>query len=113
VEFSRAEFGTGKVGPVTVSTTQEVVLNLSLEVTTAVTTIEIIETPAGVVLSKASASVERKLDMKTNENMPLTGTLRDINNAALIAPTAVRGPGSTGISANGELDAEFQPAVHQ
>lgn len=102
VEFSRTGFGTRKVGPITVGTTQEVVLNQSLEVASASTTVEVIETPAGVVLAKATASVERKLDMRTIENLPLTGATRDVNNAALIAPTAARGPGSTGISANGQ-----------
>lgn len=92
VEFARAGFGTRKVGPITVGTTQEVVLNQSLEVATTATTLEVIETPAGVVLAKATASVERKLDMRTIENLPLTGATRDINNAALIAPTAARGP---------------------
>lgn len=102
VEFANSGFTTKKVGPVDVGATQEVVLNQNLDVATATTTVEVIETPEGVQLAKATASVERKLDMKVVENIPLTGGLRDINNVALLAPTASRAPGSTGISANGQ-----------
>ena len=66
IEFAKSGFGTRKVGPFTVGTTQEVVLNQSLEVASTVTTIEVIETPASVVLSKASASI-------------LTGEVKGIN----------------------------------
>jgi outer membrane receptor protein involved in Fe transport len=102
VEFASSGFATRRVGPVEVGATQEVVLNQSLEVASATTTLEVVAAPAGVELSKATASIERKLDVKVLENLPLTGATRDVNQIALLAPTAARGPGSTGISANGQ-----------
>lgn len=102
VEFKREGFATKKIGPVVVGAAQEAVLNQTLEVAATATSVEIIETPPGVELAKASASVDRKLDLKVIENLPLTGGTRDVNQMALLAPTAARGPGSTGISANGQ-----------
>jgi outer membrane receptor protein involved in Fe transport len=102
VEFSKTGFETKKLGPLTVGSAQEVVVNEALAVGATATTVEVVATSAGVELSRATASVDRKLDMKVIENMPLTSGTRDVNNMALLAPTAARGPGSTGISANGQ-----------
>jgi hypothetical protein len=102
VEFTKPGFESRKVGPVTVGSSQEVVVNEVLAVGTTATTVEVLATAAGVELAKATASVDRKLDMRVIENMPLSSGTRDVNNMALLAPTAARSPGSTGISANGQ-----------
>ncbi len=102
IEFTKSGFANKKVGPVTVGSAQEVVVNEALAVGTTTTTVEIVAAAAGVELSKATATIDRKLEMRVIENMPLTGGTRDVNNMALLAPTAARGPGSTGISANGQ-----------
>jgi outer membrane receptor protein involved in Fe transport len=102
VEFSRPGFETRIVGGVVVTGTQEVVLNQTLGVATATTTVEVVETPAGIELSKASATIERKIDMRILQEIPLTGNTRDVNVLALLAPTANRAPGSTGIAVNGQ-----------
>lgn len=102
VEFAKSGFETKRVGPITVGAAQEVVANEVLTVGATATTVEVVAAAAGVELAKATATVDRKLDMKVIENMPLTSGARDVNNMALLAPTAARGPGSTGISANGQ-----------
>jgi hypothetical protein len=102
VEFSKDGFETKRVGGIVVTGTQEVVLNQSLQVGTAATTVEVIEAPPGVELMKTSATIERKLDMRIVQNVPLTGAQRDVNVLALLAPTATRAPGSTGIAAGGQ-----------
>ena len=101
IEFHKPGFERKRVENVQVSTTQEVVLNQTLGVETATTVVEIIEAPPGVELAKSSASIDRKLDQLAIERMPLTA-LRDVNVLALMAPTATRAPGSTGISVNGQ-----------
>jgi len=102
IEFGKSGFETKKVGPVAVGSAQEVVVNQALSIGATATTVEVVAAAAGVELSKATATVDRKLDMRTVEVIPLTSGTRDINNIALLAPTAARGPGSTGISANGQ-----------
>ena len=87
---------------VQVGTAQEVVLNQTLSVAAAAEVVQVIETPVGVELSKASATIERKLDGRFVESVPLTAFFRDVNALAYMAPTATRAPGSTGISVSGQ-----------
>ncbi len=102
LEFSKPGFEIRRVENIQVGATQEVVLNQSLAVAGTATTVEVVEAPAGVELAKATATIDRKLDQRLIENMPLTGGTRDVNTLALLAPTVNRAPGSTGFAANGQ-----------
>jgi outer membrane receptor protein involved in Fe transport len=102
IEYSKAGFESKTIGGVQVSGTQEVVLNQTLAVGATTTTVEVVEAPAGVELAKATATIERKLDQRIVQSVPLTGATRDVNVLALLAPTANRAPGSTGIAVNGQ-----------
>lgn len=101
VEFSKAGFETKKVENVNVSTSQEVTVNQELGVAGTATTVEVQEAPPGVELAKSTATIDRVLPQQIIQNLPLTGGTRDVNTLTLLTPTVARGPGSTGISANG------------
>ena len=102
LEFKKDGFETLVVSRVELNTGAEVTFNPSLAVGTAATVVEVTEPPVGVELSKSSATVERTFQSKFVNEAPLTGATRDVNTLALTAPTANRGPASTGISANGQ-----------
>jgi outer membrane receptor protein involved in Fe transport len=102
VKFTATGFGEAQVKNVSVSTSQEVTLNQSLTVGTTTTTVDVTDTAAGVELSKTSATIERTIGIAFLSNVATTSGTRDINQLALMAPTAVHGPGSTGISVNGQ-----------
>lgn len=101
LEFSKAGFETRRVENVSISTAQEVVINQTLAVAGTQATVEVTAAAPGVELAKATATIQRTLPQTLIENIPLTAGLRDINVLALLAPTSARGPGSTGISVNG------------
>src|SRR5262245_61080406 len=101
VDFSKAGFDTRKVENVQVSTSQDVTLNQTLAISTAATTVQVIEAPAGVELAKSTATIERTLPQVFIESAALTGATRDITRLALLAPTVTRAPGSNEFSANG------------
>ncbi len=102
VEMRKDGFEAYVVGRVEVNTGAEVTLNHSMKIGTAATVVEVTEPPVGVELSRSSATIERTFQSKFVNEIPLTGATRDVNQLALIAPTAARGPASTGISANGQ-----------
>ena len=102
VEYSLQGFETKQVRNVVVAATQEVVLNQSLEVASAATSVEVVEATLAVELSKSTATIERTLGKGILENVPMTAATRNVNVLALLAPTAARAPGSTEISANGQ-----------
>jgi hypothetical protein len=102
LEFKKDGFETFVVARVEVNTGAEVTFNPALALGTAATVVEVTEPPVGVELSKSSATVERTFQSKFVNEAPLTGATRDVNVLALTAPTASRGPASTGIAANGQ-----------
>lgn len=102
LEFSKTGFETRKVGGLQVGTTQELVLNQTLGVSTVTTSVEVLESPPGVELAKSTPTNDRKLDQQLVESIPTTGLTRDITRLALLAPMAVRATGSTEISVNGQ-----------
>ncbi|MGH9628377.1 MAG: carboxypeptidase regulatory-like domain-containing protein, partial [Bryobacteraceae bacterium] len=101
VEFSRTGFETKRVENVQVSTSQEVTVNQTLGVAATATTVEVIEAPAGVELSKSTATIERTLPQILVDTIPTTGATRDVTRLALLAPTVTRAPGSNEFAANG------------
>ena len=102
VKFTATGFAEAQVKNVSVSTSQEVTLNQALAVGTTTSTVDVTDTPPGVELSKTSATIERTLAVGFISNVATTSGTRDVNQLALLAPTAVHGPGSTGISVNGQ-----------
>lgn len=102
VEFSKTGFEPRRLQNISVATTQEVTLNQTLPIGTAINVVEVQEHPPGVELAKTSATIERTLSHQFVENVALTAGTRDVNVLALLAPTSSRAPGSTGISANGQ-----------
>ena len=102
VTFTATGFAPTQVKGILVSTSQEVTLNQQLAVGTTTNTVDVTDTPPGVELSKSTATIQRTLDQEFISNVATTSGTRDVNQLALLAPTAVRGPGSTGISVNGQ-----------
>ncbi len=105
VEFSKSGFESRKIGSITVGTTQEVVLNQTLGVAAAATTVEVVEAPPGVELAKSTATIDRKLSQLVVQTLPVfstSGSDRDVTRLALLAPTVTRAPGSTQMAANGQ-----------
>ena len=102
VIFTAAGFAEARVNKIEVTTSQEVTLNQQMAVGTTATTVDVSDTPAGVELSKTTATVERTLQQAFIANAPASAQNRDVNQLALLAPTAVVGPGSSGISINGQ-----------
>lgn len=102
VEFSKPGFQLTRVENIEVGTAQEVTVNQILPVSTSTTVVEVTEAPPGVELSKSTATIERTFPQIFIQNIPLTSATRDVTQLALLAPTSARGPGSTGISANGQ-----------
>ena len=102
VTFTAAGFAEARVNNLEVTTSQEVTLNQELSIRTSADVIEVRETPPGVELSKSGATIERTLPQNFLANVATTSGTRDLTQLALLAPTASRGPGSTGISVNGQ-----------
>lgn len=102
IAFNAAGFALSQVKNVNVTTSQEVTLNQQLAVGATSSSVEVSDTPPGVELSKSTATIQRTLDQSFIQNVATTSGTRDVNQLALLAPTAVRGPGSTGISVNGQ-----------
>ncbi len=102
VVFTANGFVETRVTAVSVRTSQVVTLNQKLAVSTTATTVDVTGTPPGVELDKSSATIQRTLSQTFIENVATTSGTRDVNQLALLAPTAARGPGSTGISVNGQ-----------
>ena len=102
VTFTAAGFSEAKVNAIDVNTSQEVTLNQRLTIGTTSTAVDVSDAPTGVELSKTTATVERTLQQQFIANAPASAQNRDVNQLALLAPTAVVGPGSSGISLNGQ-----------
>jgi hypothetical protein len=102
LEVSANGFEVSKVANFRVGSAQEVTIHQTLKVGSSTTMVEVLAEAAGVELAKTTATIDRKLEQRVIEFMPLTAAMRDVNVLALTAPTVSRGPGSTGISANGQ-----------
>lgn len=102
IEFSASGFEVRRIQNVQVSAAQEATLNQTLAVAGTQTVVEVVESPAGVELAKTTASIDRTLNTKFIENVPLTAGTRDLTTLALLAPNVNRAPGSTGFSASGQ-----------
>jgi len=102
VVFAASGFAEAKVNRVQVTTSQEVTVNQRLALGTTATAVDVQDAPPGVELSKTTATVERTLSQQFVSNATTGSGTRDVNQLALLAPTAVVGPGSSGISINGQ-----------
>lgn len=100
----RAEFQgfrTVEIHDISVKSTGETVVNVTLEVAGASSEVEVVESTVGMELQKADASIGRTLSNREVKELPLNAA-RDVNQIALLAPNTFNAPGSTGISANGQ-----------
>jgi len=102
VEFLKQGFETRKVEGIQVGTTQEVVLNQTLPVAASATAVEVQESPPGVELAKATATIDRTLEQVLVARLPTTAVSRDVTRLSLLAPTVSRATGSNEFSANGQ-----------
>jgi outer membrane receptor protein involved in Fe transport len=102
VVFSATGFAESRVSAVSVRTSQEVTINQRLAVKSSTAVVDVTDNPPGVELDKSTATIQRTLPQDFISNVPTTSGTRDVNQLALLAPTAARGPGSTGISVNGQ-----------
>src|ERR1700732_471179 len=102
VNFSAPGFAEIRVEMVDVTTSREVTLNQQLSLGKTSDVVEVRTTPPGVDLAKTTATIERTFSQTFISNVALSSATRDVNTLALLAPTASRGPGSTGISINGQ-----------
>jgi len=102
VTFTAPGFAEARVNDVAVTTSHEVTLNQQLVLSTSTTAVNVSDNPPGVELEKTTATIQRTLTQTFIENVPTTAGTRDVNQLALFAPTAVHGPGSTGISVAGQ-----------
>lgn len=102
VTFIAPGFAEARVNDVAVTTSHEVTINQQLTVGSSTTTVNVSDNPPGVELEKTTATIQRTLPQTFIENVPTTPGTRDVNQLALFAPTAVHGPGSTGISVGGQ-----------
>ncbi len=102
LDFTKEGFATRKAARIEVRTAQEVTVNPTLELAAVSSQVQVVEGVAGVELAKSSATFERTFQSKLIEDLPMTAATRDVNQLAMLAPTVARGPGSTGMSANGQ-----------
>ncbi len=102
IEFTASGFEIRRVQGIQVSAAQDVTLDQTLAVAGTQTVVEVVDSPAGVELAKTTATIERTLNAKFVENVPLTAGTRDLTTLALLAPNVNRAPGSTGFSASGQ-----------
>jgi hypothetical protein len=103
VEFKASGFENRRVPAVSVSTTQEVVINQTLNVSAAATEVSVIDTP-GTELEKTSPTIERTLSDRVVSELPMQvyNLGRDISRLALLAPTVIRAGGSNELAGNGQ-----------
>ncbi|MBI3939669.1 MAG: TonB-dependent receptor [Acidobacteria bacterium] len=105
VEFKMSGFQAHRVNDIVVGPAREVVINHSLIIGSESTMVEVVGTPPGVELAKATATIERTLNAKAVSELPILsngGTFRDVTRLALLAPTAVRAPASNEFAVNGQ-----------
>ena len=105
VEFTAPGFAVRKIERVEVGTSQEVVLNQPLAIATAAVTVDVSEAAGEMDLSRSTPTLQRTLNEKLVQDLPVFAAGnqdRDVTRLALLAPTVNRGPGATGLSANGQ-----------
>ncbi len=101
IEFKAPGFKSKKLENVAVGTTEEVVIDQTLEIGEVTVTVNVVGTPAGIDVSKTNPTISRTFDRRAVEELPI-GPSRDVTRLALLAPTVTRAPGSNEFSANGQ-----------
>jgi outer membrane receptor protein involved in Fe transport len=102
VEFKLEGFQDRKVESIEVSTSEEIVVNQSLELGVLATEVTVVTAPSGIDIAKADATIASTLDQRVIQELPITALARDVTRLALLAPTVSRAPGSNEFSANGQ-----------
>ena len=101
LKFSLASFETVEVKDVTVRTAQESTYDPTMKVGAISEVVSVSAQTEGVDLNKTSPTIGLTSTARQATELPLSAG-RDINNLAVLSPNVFRGPGSSGISANGQ-----------
>jgi hypothetical protein len=84
-----------------VSTASEVTYDVEMKAGSVTETVDVTATAEAVTLNKTNATVGTTIESRRAVELPL-GAARNVNNLALLSPNVFSGPGSSGISANGQ-----------
>lgn len=84
-----------------VSSASEVSLDVELKTGDISETVDVTSESEAITLNKTNATVGTTIEQRRAVELP-TGASRNINNLALLSPNVFSGPGSSGISANGQ-----------
>ncbi|MBI3209821.1 MAG: TonB-dependent receptor [Candidatus Solibacter usitatus] len=95
VDYSKAGFETLRAANVELKTAQEVVLNQALSLAGSAIAVTVESSTAGAQLSKATASVERRVEQNVLEALPLTSS-RQVSEVAMLAPGVALTAGASG-----------------
>ncbi len=101
IQFAMQGFNTYTIDDVEVSTAQEVTLNQALSVGGVSSEVLVLDTP-GLEVQKSTATIERTFSQRVIHELPFPASARDVTRIALLAPTAIRAPGSSEFSVNGQ-----------
>jgi hypothetical protein len=101
LELAKQGFQPLRIENLQVGATEERILDLTLALASPTAEITVEAPPAGALLSKASATIERSLGERLLESLPLMGR-RDVAGLNLLAPMVVRVPGLQPTSTNGQ-----------
>jgi outer membrane receptor protein involved in Fe transport len=94
IEFLKNGFQAARKGAIFVDSTEDALLNHTLALAPVSDSISVEAAPAGVELSKTSASIDRTLTPVVMEKVPLIGALeRDVMSLVALGPASVRARG--------------------
>jgi len=88
LEFTKAGFELRKVEGIVLESAQDAVVNPTLTISGAASSVTVDASSEGVALSKASPAIERHIGAATVESLPLTGA-RVVEDVTLLAPGVV------------------------
>lgn len=102
VVIEAAGFKTRQIPDIRIQSSAETILNQALSIADEFTTLEVLGSRVAGIMLGASGGGSNYFGAESVDAMPLTSTLREPQNLALLIPLAVRGPAFSGISAGGQ-----------
>lgn len=101
VEIEKTGFSKISNKNLELNTASEVTFDVDLKVGNVTESVDVTADTEAVTLNKTNGTVGTTIDSRRAVELPL-GAARNINNLALLSPNVFSGPGSSGISANGQ-----------
>lgn len=101
VKVEKSGFESILAEDITVRSTQETTYDPTLKVGSISEVVSVSAQSEGVELNKTAPTIGLTVTSKQVVELPLSAG-RDVNNLAVLSPNAFRGPGSSGISVNGQ-----------